>query len=169
MKRVVDRRVRYRLAFIHHVRKEDVPGSVTTPITSVVKNRGEPSVASGVVSIRSRLCPGPRKGPHHYDDAENNKKNGENREGRECQKRARVSAAKGEEREGEGVEEAKRRETEGENGTRARVSVVAAVFVRSGWPGVRQRGGRERKRARGRPVAERGDKRRTETGLKASR
>lgn len=59
MKGVVDRRVRYRPAFIYHVRKEDVPESVTTPITSVIKNHDEPGHREGqlrstAVCIRAR-------------------------------------------------------------------------------------------------------------------
>jgi len=37
---------RYRLAFIYHVRK-GVPKSVTTSVTSVIKNHGDPASQGG--------------------------------------------------------------------------------------------------------------------------
>jgi len=47
-KTVVDICTRYRLAaFIYHVRKEGVPRSVITPVTSVIKNHGDPTSQGG--------------------------------------------------------------------------------------------------------------------------
>lgn len=63
MKRVVDICARYRIAFIYHIPKEGVPKSVTTPVTSVIKNHEDPASRGGP-DIRLS----PKRAAPLYDD-----------------------------------------------------------------------------------------------------
>lgn len=72
IKRVVNICARYRIAFIYHVPKEGVPKSVTTPVTSVIKNHEDPASRGG-----PDTRPSPKRAAPLYDDVKIKKKDEE--------------------------------------------------------------------------------------------